>query len=116
VTASDPYPRGPAQHELCGAALCLALEGIVKSFIGRHRVLTNTDLAELALGVGTDAALWLGDGDEKPKARAARLDAALDILRDDPELAAAVAAVMAAALEEAPDLLGGSPVLVGGAR
>jgi hypothetical protein len=88
----------------------------MRAYIGRHRVLTNTDLAELALGVGTDATLWLGDGDETPTERAARLDAALDILADDPDLAPAVAAVMAAALEEAPDLLGGSPVLVGGAR
>jgi hypothetical protein len=72
----------------------------VKNYIGRHRVLTSTDLAELALGVGTDAALWLGDGDETPTERTARLDAALDILADDPELAPAVAAVMAAALEE----------------
>lgn len=87
----------------------------MKTYIGGHEAVTDYDFAELALGVGTDAELWLGDGDETPTERAARLDAALDILYDDPGLAPAVAAVMAASLEETPDLLGGSSVLIGGA-
>lgn len=88
----------------------------MRAYIGRHEVRTNQDIAELALGVGTVAELWLGAGDETSGERAARMDAALDMLSDDPELAPAVAVVMAAALEQSPDLLGGSPVLVGGAR
>lgn len=78
----------------------------MRAYIGRHEVLTPEDMAELALGVGTDAELWLGTENETFDERTARMDAALDILRTDPELAAAVAVVMAAALE-APDTLGG---------
>lgn len=86
----------------------------MRAYIGRHRVLTRMDMAELALGVGTDAELWLGTGDETAGERAARLDAAVDILADDPGLSPAVVAVMVAALETDPDLLGGAGLLVGG--
>ncbi|MFI9353143.1 hypothetical protein [Streptomyces lydicus] len=56
----------------------------MKTYIGRHQVLTDTDALELALG--TPLELWLGEGDESDDERAARLDAARDILADIPDL------------------------------
>jgi hypothetical protein len=56
----------------------------MKHFIGRHRVATTDDVLELA--IGTPLALWLGVDGESDAERAARLDAARDILADDPEL------------------------------
>ncbi|MFJ9410823.1 hypothetical protein [Streptomyces sp. NPDC101393] len=56
----------------------------MKTFIGRHQALTDTDYLELALGTPLD--LWLGEDGESDEERAARLDAARDILDDDPDL------------------------------
>ncbi|MCE4943475.1 hypothetical protein LVX13_10075 [Streptomyces albulus] len=56
----------------------------MKTFIGRHQALTDTDYLELALG--TPLELWLGEDDESEQEREARLDAARDILADDPGL------------------------------
>ncbi len=56
----------------------------MRSFIGTHEVLSDEDFVELALG--TPLALWLGEENESEGERAARLDAARDILADDPEL------------------------------
>ncbi|MGG7574748.1 hypothetical protein [Streptomyces sirii] len=56
----------------------------MKTYIGRHQVLTDTDALELALG--TPLELWLGQDDESEEERAARLDAARDILADTPDL------------------------------
>ncbi|WP_411121291.1 hypothetical protein [Streptomyces sp. x-19] len=56
----------------------------MKTFIGRHQALTDTDYLELALGTPLD--LWLGEDNESEQERAARLDAARDILADDPGL------------------------------
>lgn len=56
----------------------------MKTYIGRHLALTDTDYLELALG--TPLELWLGEDDESEQERAARLDAARDILDDDPGL------------------------------
>ncbi|MFF3743563.1 hypothetical protein ACWDFH_15460 [Streptomyces kronopolitis] len=56
----------------------------MKTYIGRHQVLTDTDALELALG--TPLELWLGDDDKSDEEHAARLDAARDILADDPDL------------------------------
>ncbi|MER6843106.1 hypothetical protein [Streptomyces platensis] len=56
----------------------------MKTYIGRHQVLTDTDALELALG--TPLELWLGEDDESDEEHAARLDAAHDILADDPDL------------------------------
>lgn len=56
----------------------------MKNFIGRHQALTDTDYLELALGTPLD--LWLGEDGESDEERAARLDAARDILADDLDL------------------------------
>ncbi|MFI0909447.1 hypothetical protein [Streptomyces abikoensis] len=56
----------------------------MKAFIGGHQVVTDDDFLELSLG--TPLELWLGADDESPQERAARLDAARDILADQPEL------------------------------
>ena len=75
----------------------------MKSFIGTHEVLGDDDFIELALG--TPLALWLGEETETDEERAARLDAARDILADDPELFDRVTRVAARAIEEyAPEL------------
>ncbi|MFE0688998.1 hypothetical protein ACFV0Z_12730 [Streptomyces xiamenensis] len=70
----------------------------MRSFIGTHEVLDSNDFAELVLG--TDPDLWLGVEDETSEERAARMDAALDILADDPTLITHVAVVTISALEE----------------
>lgn len=56
----------------------------MKTYIGRHQVLTDTDALELALGTPLD--LWLGEDNESDEERAARLDAACGILADTPDL------------------------------
>ncbi|GAA2053264.1 hypothetical protein GCM10009757_28000 [Streptomyces cheonanensis] len=70
----------------------------MRSFIGTHEVLDTDDFVELALG--TDPELWLGVEGEIAEERAARLDAARDILADDPELITHVAVVTIGAVEE----------------
>ncbi|WP_020135854.1 hypothetical protein [Streptomyces sp. 351MFTsu5.1] len=50
------------------------------SYVGGHRADTPQDFVELALG--TPAELWLGVDGESEMERAARLDAARDILAD----------------------------------
>ncbi len=57
----------------------------MKTFIAGHQAHDTTDFLELALG--TPVALWLGEENETDEERAARLDAARDILADDPNLA-----------------------------
>ncbi|GAA2333466.1 hypothetical protein [Streptomyces cuspidosporus] len=69
----------------------------MKSFIGHHEVATDTDYLELALG--TPLELWLGEEDESDDERAARLDAARDILADDPELIDRATRIAAEAIE-----------------
>ncbi|WP_274916536.1 hypothetical protein [Streptomyces sp. WZ-12] len=56
----------------------------MKTFIGSHQVVTTVDALELALGTPLD--LWLGADGESREERAARLDAARDILGADPDL------------------------------
>ena len=70
----------------------------MKNFIGTHHATTNDEFAELALG--TPPELWLGIDGETDQERAARLDAARDILADDPELTGRLL-VLAAELVEA---------------
>lgn len=65
----------------------------MKTFIAGHEARTVDDALELALG--TPLALWLGVDDETNQERAARLDAARDILADDPELLDRVTALAA---------------------
>ncbi|WP_165984999.1 hypothetical protein [Streptomyces sp. YIM 98790] len=56
----------------------------MKCFIGGHQAVSDEDFIELALG--TPPELWLGESDETGEERAARLDAARDIIADDPGL------------------------------
>ncbi|WP_329315682.1 hypothetical protein [Streptomyces sp. NBC_01262] len=69
----------------------------MKDFIGRHHVMTPSDLLELALGTPLD--LWLGEDGENEEERAAREAAARDILADDPALADRTLRVAAQAIE-----------------
>ncbi|MDW6061358.1 hypothetical protein SAZ11_29415 [Streptomyces sp. FXJ1.4098] len=69
----------------------------MKSFIGHHEVATDTDYLELALG--TPLELWLGEEGESDQERAARLDAARDIIADDPELIDRATQIAAEAIE-----------------
>ncbi|MCE7078841.1 hypothetical protein [Streptomyces sp. ST2-7A] len=86
----------------------------MKSFIGRHEVRDHHDYLELSLG--TDPDLWLGVEGESASERAARLDAGLDILADDPDLAPAVVAVITEAIAHRPGPLAALPAPVGGVR
>jgi hypothetical protein len=52
----------------------------MRNYVGGHRADTAQDFAELALGTPTE--LWLGVDGESDEERAARLDAARDILAD----------------------------------
>ncbi|WP_328982211.1 hypothetical protein OG258_34465 [Streptomyces mirabilis] len=65
------------------------------AYIGGHQAVNDTDFVELALG--TPVELWLGVDGESEEERAARLEAARDILaapeyRDLPDLVSRVAA------------------------
>ncbi|MFI7274117.1 hypothetical protein [Streptomyces sp. NPDC049879] len=71
----------------------------MRAFIGAHEVLTDDDLIELSLGLGTPPELWLGVEGENAEERAARLDAGADILASDPDLAAPLTALAVAAIE-----------------
>ncbi|MET9860603.1 hypothetical protein ABZY93_15025 [Streptomyces smyrnaeus] len=72
----------------------------MKSFIAGHEVVTEDDALELALG--TPLELWLGVADESAEERAARLDAARDILAEEPELYDRVTALVAKGLPCVP--------------
>jgi hypothetical protein len=52
----------------------------MRTYIGRQQAVSAEDFVELALG--TPVELWLGTEGETDKERAARLDAARDILAD----------------------------------
>ena len=56
----------------------------MRNFIGHTETRSTKDFIELALGTPLD--LWLGEEGESDQERAARLDAARDILADDPGL------------------------------
>lgn len=56
----------------------------MKSFVGMHQVVSADDYIELA--IGTPVELWLGIEGESAMERAARQDAARDILADNPHL------------------------------
>ncbi len=56
----------------------------MRTYIGDQEAISASEFIELALG--TPPELWLGEEGESDEERAARLDAARDILADDPEL------------------------------
>ncbi|MFF2569553.1 hypothetical protein [Streptomyces sp. NPDC058084] len=69
----------------------------MRTFIGGHQAVSANDFVELALG--TPVELWLGAEGESEEERAARLDAARDILADNPNLPDEVSRVAAEAIE-----------------
>ncbi|MWA10699.1 hypothetical protein [Streptomyces sp. BA2] len=75
----------------------------MRSFIGGHEAVSDTDFVELALG--TPLELWLGEDGESATDRAARLDAARDILADNPTMPDDAIRIAAQAIEaHAPEL------------
>ncbi|WP_030955405.1 hypothetical protein [Streptomyces sp. NRRL S-481] len=82
------------------------------TYIGRHQAVSAEDFAELALG--TPVELWLGVEGESEMERAARMDAARDILAD-PEyrnLPDDVARIAAEVIEaHAPELFNVVPLV-----
>ncbi|KFG05727.1 hypothetical protein [Streptomyces scabiei] len=74
----------------------------MRTYIGRRQAISPEDFAELALG--TPVELWLGVDGESDEERAARLDAARDILADDPGLPDDLIRMAAQVIEENPDL------------
>ncbi|MER7172646.1 hypothetical protein [Streptomyces mesophilus] len=84
----------------------------MKNFINGHQVVTLGDALELALG--TPLELWLGVDGESDAERAARQDAARDILADDPALYDRVTKVAAETTAEHADRLLHLAPLIGG--
>ncbi|GGS74759.1 hypothetical protein [Streptomyces violaceus] len=74
----------------------------MRSYIGRQQAVSAEDFAELALG--TPVELWLGVEGETDEERAAREDAARDILADNPNLPDDLIRIAAQVIEENPDL------------
>ncbi|MFF7980200.1 hypothetical protein ACFZDK_13870 [Streptomyces sp. NPDC007901] len=74
----------------------------MRTFIGRQQAVSRADFAELALG--TPVELWLGVEGETDEERAARLDAARDILADFPNLPDDLIRVAAEVIEDNPDV------------
>jgi hypothetical protein len=82
----------------------------MKDFIGRHEARSTNDFLELALG--TPLELWLGEDGESEEERAARLDAARDILADDPALCDRIAQVAVETIGDTmPELLRLAPAV-----
>ena len=74
-----------------------------RMYMGGHQAVSSIDFVELALG--TPVELWLGVEGESEEELAARLDAARDILADNPSLPDDVSRVAAEAIEAyAPEL------------
>ncbi|MFI1465640.1 hypothetical protein [Streptomyces wuyuanensis] len=81
----------------------------MKTIVAGHVAVTATEFVELALG--TPVELWLGVEGESEMERAARLDAARDILADNPHLPDEVSRVAAEAIETfAPELFNVVPL------
>jgi hypothetical protein len=74
----------------------------MRTYIGRQQALSAEDFAELALG--TPVELWLGVDGETDEERAAREDAARDILADNPNFPDDLVRIAAQVIEENPDL------------
>ena len=72
----------------------------MKTFIAGYEARTADDALELALGTPLD--LWLGVDGETDAERAARQDAARDILADEPELFDRVSALAAGLIDATP--------------
>ncbi|WP_330339023.1 hypothetical protein [Streptomyces sp. NBC_00557] len=83
----------------------------MKYIVAGHEAVTHADFAELALG--TPLELWLGVDGESDEERAARLDAARDILSDPQfsDLPDDLIRLAARVVEENPDLFNVVPLV-----
>ncbi|WP_405869063.1 hypothetical protein [Streptomyces sp. NBC_00005] len=81
----------------------------MRTYIGRQQAISAEDFAELALG--TPVELWLGVEGETDEERAAREDAARDILADNPDLPDDLIRIAARVIEENPDLFDVIPLV-----
>jgi hypothetical protein len=81
----------------------------MRTYIGRQQAISAEDFAELALG--TPVELWLGVEGETDEERAAREDAARDILADNPNLPDDLVRIAAQVIEENPDLFDVIPLV-----
>jgi hypothetical protein len=81
----------------------------MRTYIGRQQAISAADFAELALG--TPLELWLGVEGETDEERAAREDAARDILADNPHLPDDLVRIAAQVIEENPDLFDVVPLV-----
>lgn len=82
----------------------------MRTYIGGHEAVTADEFIELALG--TPLELWLGVDGETREERAARLDAARDILAEYPNLPDDVSRVAAEVIEaNAPELFNVVPLM-----
>ena len=81
----------------------------MRVYVGGHQAVSVDDFIELALG--TPPELWLGVEGESEEERAARLDAARDILACHPGLPDDVARIAAEVIEaQAPELFNVVPL------
>ncbi|NEC85037.1 hypothetical protein [Streptomyces sp. SID12501] len=74
----------------------------MRTYIGGHQAVSTNDFIELALG--TPVELWLGVEGESEMERAARLDAARDILAENPELPDDLIRIAAEVVDAHPEL------------
>ncbi|MEV0322073.1 hypothetical protein ACIBKX_18865 [Streptomyces sp. NPDC050658] len=81
----------------------------MRTYIGRQQAISAEDFAELALG--TPVELWLGVEGETDEERAAREDAARDILADNPNFPDDLVRIAAQVIEENPDLFDVVPLV-----
>ncbi|MGW3754464.1 hypothetical protein ACWD7C_37505 [Streptomyces sp. NPDC005134] len=81
----------------------------MKNIVAGHIAASTTEFIELVLG--TPIELWLGVEGESAMERVARLDAARDILADNPDFPDRVSRVAAGAIEAfAPELFNVIPL------
>jgi hypothetical protein len=80
----------------------------MRTYIGRQQAVSCEDFAELALG--TPVELWLGVEGETDEERAAREDAARDILADNPDMPDDLIRMAAQVIEDHPDLFDITPL------
>ncbi|MGQ4343798.1 hypothetical protein [Streptomyces sp. SAS_275] len=81
----------------------------MRTYIGHQQAISAADFAELALG--TPIELWLGVEGETDEERAAREDAARDILADNPRFPDDLVRIAAQVIEENPDLFDVVPLV-----
>lgn len=74
----------------------------MRTYIGRQQAVSAADFIELALG--TPVELWLGVDGESEMERAARLDAARDILTENPKLPDDLIRIAAGVVEAHPEV------------